>query len=42
VTAAATPLHVGSTTMIIETEIRHRGRLVAKVTQTQAILRPRT
>ncbi|MGH1492933.1 MAG: PaaI family thioesterase, partial [Acidimicrobiales bacterium] len=36
------PLHVGSTTMVVETEIRNSGRLVAKVTQTQAILRPRS
>lgn len=42
ITAAAVPLHVGSTTMVIETEIRHDGRLVAKTTQTQAILRPRS
>ena len=42
VTAVATPLHLGSTTMVIETEVRHRDHLVAKVTQTQAILRPRS
>ncbi|MDW3214228.1 MAG: PaaI family thioesterase [Ilumatobacteraceae bacterium] len=42
VTATATPLHLGSTTMVIETEIRHGSRLVAKVTQTQAVLRART
>ena len=42
VTATATPLHLGSRTMVIETEIRHNDRLVAKVTQTQAVLRPRT
>jgi uncharacterized protein (TIGR00369 family) len=41
VVATATPLHVGSTTIVVETEIRHGGRLVAKVTQTQAVLRPR-
>ncbi len=41
VTATARPLHLGSTTMVVETEIRHDGRLVAKVTQTQAVLRPR-
>lgn len=40
VTATATPLHLGSTTMVIETEIRHDDRLVAKVTQTQAVFRP--
>lgn len=40
VDAISTPLHVGSTTMVIETEIRNGERLVAKVTQTQAVLRP--
>jgi 1,4-dihydroxy-2-naphthoyl-CoA hydrolase len=39
VIATATPLHVGSTTIVIETEVRHGERLVAKVTQTQAVLR---
>ncbi len=39
VIATATPLHVGSTTIVIETEVRHGDRLVAKVTQTQAVLR---
>lgn len=42
VTAIAVPLHVGSTTIVVETEIRHGERLVAKVTQTQAVLRPRS
>lgn len=42
VTATARPLHTGSTTMVIETEVTNGGRLVAKVTQTQAVLRPRT
>jgi 1,4-dihydroxy-2-naphthoyl-CoA hydrolase len=41
VTATAVPLHIGSTTMVIETELRHGERLVAKVTQTQAVLYPR-
>lgn len=42
VTATATPLHVGSMTIVIETSVRQAsGRLVAKVTQTQAVLRPR-
>jgi uncharacterized protein (TIGR00369 family) len=42
VTAVATPLHVGSTTMVIETEVRRAdGRLVSKTTQTQAVLRAR-
>ena len=41
--AVATPLHVGSTTIVVETSVRQQedGRLVAKVTQTQAVLRPR-
>jgi len=42
VTATATPLHTGSTTIVVETEVTNAGRLVAKVTQTQAVLRPRT
>jgi uncharacterized protein (TIGR00369 family) len=41
VVATSAPLHVGSTTIVIETEVRHGDRLVAKVTQTQAVLRPR-
>lgn len=41
VTASAVPLHVGSSTIVIETEVRHEQRLIAKVTQTQAVLRPR-
>lgn len=42
VTATARPLHVGSTTIVVETELRRDdGRLVAKVTQTQTVLRPR-
>ena len=42
VTARSTTLHVGSTTIVVETEVRDEaGRLVAKVTQTQAVLRPR-
>lgn len=40
VTAASRPLHVGSTTIVVETEVRRDdGRLVGKTTQTQAILR---
>jgi uncharacterized protein (TIGR00369 family) len=42
-TATARPLHVGSTTIVVETELRDDdGRLVGKVTQTQAVLRPRS
>ena len=40
VTATAAPLHVGRTVIVIETEVRDAGdRLVAKTTQTQAVLR---
>jgi uncharacterized protein (TIGR00369 family) len=43
VTAIATPLHVGGTTIVVETSVRDTtGRLVAKVTQTQIVLRPRS
>lgn len=43
VTATARPLHVGGTTIVVETELRRDdGRLVAKTTQTQTVLRPRT
>ena len=42
ITATSTPLHVGGTTIVIETSVRDAsGRLVAKVTQTQMVLRPR-
>lgn len=41
VTATATALHVGSTTIVVETVLTSADRLVAKVTQTQAVLRPR-
>ncbi|HKW06247.1 MAG TPA: PaaI family thioesterase [Candidatus Dormibacteraeota bacterium] len=41
VTASATPLHRGGTTVVVETAVRdENGRLVAKVTQTQIVLRP--
>ncbi len=41
VTATARPLHVGRTTIVVETEVRNdEGRLVTKTTQTQAILHP--
>jgi 1,4-dihydroxy-2-naphthoyl-CoA hydrolase len=40
ITAVAAPLHLGSSTIVIETEVRHHDRLVAKVTQTQAVLTP--
>jgi 1,4-dihydroxy-2-naphthoyl-CoA hydrolase len=42
VTATATPLHRGGTTIVIETEVRDAaGKLIAKVTQTQLVLRQR-
>ena len=42
VTATSTPLHVGGTTIVVETSVRDAtGRLVAKATQTQMVLRPR-
>ncbi len=42
VVARSTPLHAGSTTIVVETEVRRGdGRLVIKTTQTQAVLRPR-
>ena len=42
VTATATPLHRGGTTIVVETAVRDEaGKLVAKVIQTQIVLRPR-
>jgi uncharacterized protein (TIGR00369 family) len=42
VTAAATPLHRGRSTIVIETELRlDDGKLVGKTTQTQSVLYPR-
>ena len=42
VSALATPLHSGGMLIVVETELRNgHGKLVAKTTQTQAILRPR-
>jgi uncharacterized protein (TIGR00369 family) len=39
--ATSRALHVGSTTIVVETEVRDdAGRLVAKTTQTQIVLRP--
>ncbi|MAT04086.1 MAG: aromatic compound degradation protein PaaI [Acidimicrobiaceae bacterium] len=39
VTATATPLHVGRTTIVVETELRtDDGKLVGKTTQTQTVL----
>lgn len=43
VTATSTPLHVGGTTIVVETSVHDAsGRLVAKVTQTQMVLRRRS
>jgi 1,4-dihydroxy-2-naphthoyl-CoA hydrolase len=40
VTATATPLHRGGTTIVVETSVRDSAeKLVAKVTQTQLVLR---
>lgn len=40
VTATARPLHAGSSTIVVETEVRRAdGRLAAKTTQTQIVLR---
>jgi 1,4-dihydroxy-2-naphthoyl-CoA hydrolase len=42
VTATASPLHRGGTTIVVETTVRdENGKLVAKVIQTQLVLRPR-
>jgi uncharacterized protein (TIGR00369 family) len=38
VEASSSPLHVGRTVVVVDTELRDdRGRLVARVTQTQAV-----
>ena len=40
VTATSAPLHRGATTIVVETSVRDQsGKLVAKVTQTQIVLR---
>jgi uncharacterized protein (TIGR00369 family) len=42
VRATARPLHVGRTVIVIDTELHDdEGRLVARTTQTQAVLSPR-
>jgi 1,4-dihydroxy-2-naphthoyl-CoA hydrolase len=38
VVATSTPLHAGRTVIVAETELRNGERLVAKTTQTQAVL----
>jgi 1,4-dihydroxy-2-naphthoyl-CoA hydrolase len=43
VTATASPLHRGGTTIVVETSVRdEKGKLVAKVIQTQLVLRARS
>jgi uncharacterized protein (TIGR00369 family) len=42
VEAVATPLHVGRTTIVVQTDVRDaEGKRVALVTQTQAVIPPR-
>ena len=41
VVASSRPLHVGRTTIVVETEVRAGDKLVAKVTQTQTVLQPK-
>lgn len=41
VIATARPMHVGSTTIVVETELVAGERLVAKTSQTQLVLRSR-
>jgi 1,4-dihydroxy-2-naphthoyl-CoA hydrolase len=42
VTVTATPVHVGRTTIVIQTDARdERGKLVTRSLQTQAVLQPR-
>ncbi len=42
VEAVTRPLHVGRTTVVVQTDLRDdQGRRVAQVTQTQAVLTPR-
>jgi len=40
VTATASPLHAGRSTIVIVTELHNNGRLVAVTTQTQTVLLP--
>jgi uncharacterized protein (TIGR00369 family) len=43
VRAESRPLHAGSTTIVVETELRRAdGKLVGKTTQTQSVLRPKS
>jgi 1,4-dihydroxy-2-naphthoyl-CoA hydrolase len=39
ITAVAKPIHLGTTLVVVETDVRdNRGKLVARVTQTQLVL----
>ena len=41
ITATSTPIHVGRTTIVVQTDItRNDGKLVSRTTQTQAVLGP--
>ena len=43
VTATCTPLHTGRTTVVVQSDLRDaQGRRVALVTQTQAVIPPRS
>lgn len=42
VTATSSPLHVGASTIVVETDVSNGDRPVAKMIQTQSVLRPRT
>lgn len=39
VVATSTPLHVGGSTIVVETELRNGQKLIGKTTQTQTVLR---
>ena len=39
VEAVARPLHIGSTTIVVQTDLHADGKLVAQTTQTQIVLR---
>jgi uncharacterized protein (TIGR00369 family) len=41
VVATARPLHIGSSTIVVETELRVGDRLIGKTTQTQIVRRKR-
>ena len=40
ISATSRPLHIGSSTIVVETEVTAQDRLIAKVIQTQIIHRP--